>query len=184
MASRETINDLGCSSSEEDSNRTDLPGTEGPGVEKTSPVVRRHHPFSVEALMSGKKTDTRGGESVCSTPKGGAVVVSTTGLNSLYLCRETCSPPVGSQMSLTNTPSSPVKSEASESEDCGAWVSASGFSTQPRKFPIYRVTHTDIFTVGMRSLSVDHKINIMLQLEPQTLRLTDRTVHRLQDATI
>ncbi|XP_072231438.1 homeobox protein MSH-D [Leuresthes tenuis] len=131
MASRETINDLGCSSSEEDSNRTDLPGTEGPGEEKTSPVVRRHHPFSVEALMSGKKTDTRGGESVCST-KGGAVVVSTTGLNSLYLCRETCSPPVPSQMSLTNTPSSPVKSEASESEDCGAWVTAGGFSTQPR----------------------------------------------------
>ncbi|XP_029304071.1 homeobox protein MSH-D [Cottoperca gobio] len=126
MASQETFNDLGCSSSEEDSNRAER--TE----EKTSPVVRRHHPFSVEALMSGKKTDGRGGESIRCKPEGGSVAVSPTGLNSLYLYRETCSPPGGSRKSIMAVPSSPVKSEASESEDCTPWVTNSAFSSQPR----------------------------------------------------
>ncbi|KAK9536727.1 hypothetical protein VZT92_006490 [Zoarces viviparus] len=132
MASRETSNDLGCSSSEEDSNRADLTGSAA--EEKTSPVVRRHHhPFSVEALMSGRKTtDARGGESIRRKLEGATVSVSPTGLNSLYLYRETCSPPGGSQKSLTAVPLSPVKSEASESEDCAPWVTSSAFSTQPR----------------------------------------------------
>ncbi len=129
MASLETFNDLGCSSSEEDSNRADL--AERTAGEKTSAAVRRHHPFSVEALMSGRKTD---GESTCCKPEGGSVAVSPLALNSLYLCRETCSLPGGSRKSLTAAPSSPVKSEASEPEDCAPWITSSTFSTQPRKF--------------------------------------------------
>ncbi|XP_063343256.1 homeobox protein MSH-D [Pelmatolapia mariae] len=130
MASKESFNDLGCSSSEEDSSRADL--TEESGEEKASPVVRRHHPFSVEALMSGRKTHSRSGESACFTPKESSVALSPTGLNSLYVSRETCTPPGGSQKSLTAAPSSPVKSETSESEDCAPWVTTSAFSTQPR----------------------------------------------------
>lgn len=131
MTTQETFKDFGCSSSEEDSNRADL--ADAPGEEKTSPVVRRHHPFSVEALMSGRKTHGRGGESTCGTPEGESVVVSPSGLNSLYMCRETCSPPGGSRKRLMASPSSPVKSETSESEDCAPWVTNSAFSTQPRK---------------------------------------------------
>ncbi|XP_059206919.1 homeobox protein MSH-D [Centropristis striata] len=130
MASQETINELGCSSSEEDSNRADL--AERTAEEKTSPVVRRHHPFSVEALMSGRKTDV---ESIRCKPEGGSVAVTATGLNSLYLYRGTCSPPAGSRNTLTAVPSSPVKSEASESEDCAPcapWVTSSAFPTQQR----------------------------------------------------
>lgn len=131
MASQDTFNDFGCSSSEEDSNRADL--SEGTAEEKTSSVeVRRRHPFSVEALMSGKKTDGRGGESTCCKPEGGSVAVSPVGLNSLYLCRDTCSLSGGNHKSLTTAPSSPVKSEASESEDCAPWVTNSAFSQQPR----------------------------------------------------
>ncbi|XP_051258098.1 homeobox protein MSH-D [Dicentrarchus labrax] len=131
MASQETFNDLGCTSSEEDSNRADL--AKRTAEKKTSPVaVRRHHPFSVEALMSVRKTDGRGGESTCCKPEGGSVAVSPVALNSLYLCRETCSLPGGSRKSLTTAPSSPVKSEASESEDGAPWVTNSAFTTQPR----------------------------------------------------
>ncbi|XP_074467384.1 homeobox protein MSH-D [Sebastes fasciatus] len=129
MASQETFNDLESSSSEEDNgNRNaDLTAEE---EEKASPVVvvrRHHHPFSVEALMSGRKTES----SVRCKPEGGSVAVSVspTGLNSLYLYRETCSPPGGSRTAL---PSSPVKSEASESEDCAPWVSNSAFNAQTR----------------------------------------------------
>uniref|UniRef100_A0A3Q3K2G2 Homeobox domain-containing protein n=1 Tax=Monopterus albus TaxID=43700 RepID=A0A3Q3K2G2_MONAL len=130
MASQEPFNDLRCSSPEEDSNRTDL--TERTAEEKTSPVVRRCHPFSVEALMSERKMDSRGGESTRCKLEGGSVAVSSTGLNALYQCREACSPPGRSRRSLTVVPSSPVKSEASEPEDCAPWVSNSTFSTQPR----------------------------------------------------
>ncbi|XP_060942489.1 homeobox protein MSH-D [Limanda limanda] len=101
MASQETFNDLECNSSEE---------------EKTSPAVRRHHPFSVEALMSGRTTH-------------GSVPVSPAEVHSLYRCREPCSPPEGNRESFT---SSPVKSEASESEDCAPWITSSAFPTQPR----------------------------------------------------
>ncbi|XP_071385739.1 homeobox protein MSH-D-like [Centroberyx affinis] len=127
MASHGTCKDLGCSSSEEDSNRAD--SAEGTMEEKRSPVTRRHHPFSVEALMSGRKTESHGGEFTCGKP----VVMSPTGLCSPYLCRETCSPPGGSRNHLPAVPSSPVKSEASESEDCAPWITSSAFSTQPRQ---------------------------------------------------
>ncbi|XP_047462197.1 homeobox protein MSH-D [Mugil cephalus] len=131
MASRDTFNDLGCSSSEEESSRADAP--EGSGEEKTSPVVRRRHPFSVEALMSGMKTESRGGDADCCSAKGSSVPVSPSGFSSLFLCRETCSLPGGSRKSLAAAPTSPVKSEASESEDCAPWVTGTGaFSTQPR----------------------------------------------------
>ncbi|XP_029375484.1 homeobox protein MSH-D [Echeneis naucrates] len=130
MASRETFfSDLGCNSSEEDSNRAAL--AKGPGEEKTSPAARRHHhPFSVEALISGRKTD---GESTCSEAEGGPAVASPVGLNSLFLCRGTCaSPGGGSRKGFPAAPSSPVKSEASESDDCAAWVTNSAFGAQPR----------------------------------------------------
>ncbi|XP_036976130.1 homeobox protein MSH-D [Acanthopagrus latus] len=127
MASHETFNDLGCSSSEEDSNRADMAEGTAEQEKKTSPAAaRRRHPFSVEALMSGRKTD---GESTGFKPEAS---VSPLGLNSLYLCREACSLPGGSRKSLTAAPSSPVKSEASESEECAPWVTSSAFSTQPR----------------------------------------------------
>ncbi len=136
MAAQETLNDFGCSSSEEDSNRADL--AEGTAEEKTSPAaVRRRHPFSVEALMSGRKTDSCGGDSTCFKPERSSVSVSPIDLNSIYLCRDTCSLPGGSRKGLTAAPSSPVKSEASESEDCAPWVTNSAFSTQPRKFPLH-----------------------------------------------
>lgn len=132
MASRETFNDSESNSPEEDGNRVAL--AEGAAKEQTSPAVRRHHPFSVEALMSGRKTDGRsGGESTCCKPEGASVAVRPTGLNSLYLCRETCSPPGGSRKSSTAAPSSPIKSEASECEDCAPWGPNSAFSTHPRK---------------------------------------------------
>lgn len=138
MASQETFNDLGSSSSEDDGSRADL--TERSGEEKSSPVaVRRHHPFSVEALMSGRKTDSRHGEG-----KGRPVAaVCPAGLGSLYLCRETCSPPGGSGQMGMSAPSSPVKSEASESEECAPWVTSSAFSTQPRKFLSHTKHGTD-----------------------------------------
>ncbi|CAB1454262.1 unnamed protein product [Pleuronectes platessa] len=125
MASQGTFNDLECNSSEEDSNRA--ASVEGRREEKTSPAVRRHHPFSVEALMSGRTTHGRGGK-----PEGGSVAVSPAALHSLYLCREPCSPPEGNRKSFTAEPPSPVKSEASESEDCAPWVTSSAFPTQPR----------------------------------------------------
>uniref|UniRef100_A0A3Q3FIB7 Muscle segment homeobox 2b n=2 Tax=Kryptolebias marmoratus TaxID=37003 RepID=A0A3Q3FIB7_KRYMA len=122
MASRGTFNDPGCSSSEEDGNRADLL----PEEERKPPAARRHHPFSVEALMSGRTTDSRGGES--------ARCRNASGLNPPCLCRETRSPPGESRGGCTAAaPSSPVKSEVSESEDCSAsWAAASTFSSQTR----------------------------------------------------
>ncbi|XP_024122558.1 homeobox protein MSH-D [Oryzias melastigma] len=125
MASHESLNELGSSSSEEDGNRTDM--FDGSGEEKPFPAVRLHHPFSVEALMAVRKTDSR--RATCLKPKEELMPAC---LNSLYLCREESSPPGGSQRGLTEEPSSPVKSEASESEECASWVRASPFSTQLR----------------------------------------------------
>ncbi|XP_035482835.2 homeobox protein MSH-D [Scophthalmus maximus] len=140
MASRGTMNDSECNSSEEDSNRA--ASVEGTREDKSSPVVRRRHPFSVEALMSGRTTTSAatttedgrrgGGQSTCGKPQGRTVAVSPAGLDSLYLRREPRSPPEGSRQCVTAAPSSPVKSEASESEDCAPWVTSSAFSPQPR----------------------------------------------------
>lgn len=115
MCSRETFPDLDCSSSEEEINRA--------APVKTSPGTRRHHPFSVEALMSGRKAD---GEA----PSTGSVKVSPAGWNSF--CRQIRGAPGGSRKSPESSPSSPIKSEASESEDCAPWVNTA-FSTHTRK---------------------------------------------------
>ncbi|KAM8899582.1 homeobox protein MSH-D [Spinachia spinachia] len=134
MASRETSNDTGCSSSEEDGNRAD--STERASQEKSAAAaaaaaLRRHHPFSVEALMSGRKTDGRRAECIRHKLEGDPVAVSPRGRSSLCLYRETCSPPGGSQKRSAAVPSSPVKSEASESDDCAPWVNGGAFSTHP-----------------------------------------------------
>lgn len=129
MTSRGTFNDAGCSSSEEDSNRGDT--EERTAEQKTrDPATCRRHPFSVEALMSGWKTEDRRRESTDCKP--GSVAMSALGLNSLYLCRETYNLPGGSR--TNSAPSSPVKSEVLESEDCAAWVTHSAFSAQARTF--------------------------------------------------
>ncbi|KAI3373232.1 hypothetical protein L3Q82_006541 [Scortum barcoo] len=130
MASRETLNpDLGSSSSDEDSNRADpaeRTAEEEEEEKRSSPAARRHHPFSVEALMAGRKTD---GEPACCKAEAGSVAVSPVAFNSLYLCRETRGLPGGSAKSLT--PSSPVKSEASEPEECAPWITGGTFPSQP-----------------------------------------------------
>lgn len=130
MTSRETFSDLGCSSSEEDGNRPDVDGRTA--EHKAPPAeVRRRHPFSVEALMAGRKTDGRGSDPPHCKAEGGSLAVSPLGVN--YLCRERCTLPGGSTKNLPAA--SPVKSEVSEPEDCApAWVSKSTFSSQPRKF--------------------------------------------------
>lgn len=126
MASRGTFTDPGCSSSEEDSNRADLLSEE---EERKPAAVRRHHPFSVEALMSGRKTD---GESACC--RTSRSLAAASGLNALCLRRETRSPAGDSRSGVTAAPPSPVKSEVSE--DCAAsWAATNSFSPQPRTFP-------------------------------------------------
>ncbi|XP_028323433.1 homeobox protein MSH-D [Gouania willdenowi] len=125
IASQETFN----SSSEEDSHRADSPEVSREESSSPAVVVRLHHPFSVEALMSGgRKTDSRSGKSSSVSKAVGEQSVG--GLGSLYLCRETCSPPGGSRR-FAAAPSSPVKSEASETEECGAWVTGA-FTAQTR----------------------------------------------------
>lgn len=132
MSSNETFKDLGNSSSEEDSARSDL--TDGAAEEeKSSAAVLRHHPFSVDAIMSGRVASSRSGEHTWCKE------LPRTPLNPLYLCRET----EGSRKSLTSSPTSPVKSEASESEECAPWVTNSAFPTQPRKF-----SHQNIFNTS------------------------------------
>lgn len=131
MASHGTCKDLGSSSSEEDCNRADA--AEVAAEETRSPVTR--HPFSVEALMSRGKTDSHSGDLTRAKSESGSVMMHPAGLGSPYLCRETCSPPGGSRQHLTGVPSSPspVKSDASELEDCAPWVPSRGLSIQPRK---------------------------------------------------
>ncbi|XP_014892267.1 homeobox protein MSH-D [Poecilia latipinna] len=129
MTSQHTAKDLDhCS--EEANNRSVSPEVQS--EEKTSPILRPHHPFSVEALMSGRKTEHRTEAYTCCKTAGATVSAPAAGLKSLYLCRDTCSPPGEGRNSFAAVPSSPVKSEVSESEECSHWVSASAFSTQPR----------------------------------------------------
>ncbi|XP_038148024.1 homeobox protein MSH-D [Cyprinodon tularosa] len=94
--------------------------------EEKTPLLRRHHPFSVEALISGRETEKRTEQSTCCK----AALMLPAGLNSLYLPRETHSPPGEARRSFAALPASPVKSE--ESEECPHWVTASAFSRHPR----------------------------------------------------
>lgn len=121
MSSHETFKDLGSgSSSEEDgSTRSDAAEEE----KATSPAPLRHHPFSVEAIMSGRVASSRSAEPTCRTD------VPRTPLNPLYLCRES----EASRKTLNpSSPTSPVKSEASEPEECAPWVNTGAFPTQQR----------------------------------------------------
>ncbi|XP_030010979.1 homeobox protein MSH-D isoform X1 [Sphaeramia orbicularis] len=147
MSTLEASKESGNSSSEEDGPRTDV--TESPVEEeeedrqkkkKKDPAtvgLLRHHPFSVEAIMSGR-TPSRGGHShgesptttTCCRAEGGPAVLPRTAFNSVYLCRDTSTDP--GHKGLTASPSSPVKSETSESEECVTWVSNGAFPTQPR----------------------------------------------------
>lgn len=127
MSSHETYKDLGSgSSSEEDcSARSDV--TDGAAEEEkekekaaTSPAaLRHHHPFSVEAIMSGRVVSSGRKELPPRTP-----------LNPLYLCRE--SEASRKSLNTSSSPTSPVKSEASEPEECAPWVTSGAFPTQPR----------------------------------------------------
>lgn len=128
MSSHEIYKDLGSgSSSEEDSSArsdvTDGTGTAGAAAAEeekkatSSPAALRHHPFSVEAIMSGRVASSR------------KELPPRTPLNPLYLCRES----EASRKSLNApSPTSPVKSEASESEECAPWVTSGAFPSQPR----------------------------------------------------
>uniref|UniRef100_A0A3P8WEZ4 Muscle segment homeobox 2b n=1 Tax=Cynoglossus semilaevis TaxID=244447 RepID=A0A3P8WEZ4_CYNSE len=58
--------------------------------------------------------------------------VASSGLNSEYLCRESSSSPGGCRKSSPPAPLSPVKSEASETEECAPWATNSVFPTQSR----------------------------------------------------
>lgn len=111
------------SSSEEDSR---------PELERTmdgrkTQVTRHHHPFSVEAIMSGRKIHSE----FTSKPDNVSVVPFSKTQNSPYLCRESYSPPAGIRKHFI--PPSPVKSESSEPEDCAPWVMSPRFSAQTRK---------------------------------------------------
>lgn len=125
-SSRETLSDLGgSSSSEEEGHRPPLERKSAPLAE-----VRRRHPFSVEALMAGGKTGSQSGH--CE-PERASLPVHPLALN--YLCRERRTLPGASRKSVL---ASPVKTEVSEvvsgSEDCAPWLSKSAFSTEPREF--------------------------------------------------
>lgn len=110
------------SSSEEDSARSDLTDSGTAEEEKrSSPAALRHHPFSVEAIMSGRVMSSRTGEPPCRKE-----VLTRTPLNPLYLCRGE------SEASGKSLPSSSPTSPASESEECAPWVNNSAFPTQPR----------------------------------------------------
>ncbi|XP_049599701.1 homeobox protein MSH-D [Syngnathus scovelli] len=97
---RESTKDFGGSSSEE---------------ERKSSPPRHRHPFSVEAIMSGRTTsESRGGEPTrCKTEPGSGS--SPAGLGSVYRCGGDAA--VQARKSYPGAPSSPVKSETSEPED-------------------------------------------------------------------
>ncbi|KAI1903029.1 hypothetical protein AGOR_G00022960 [Albula goreensis] len=82
-------------------------------------------PFSVEFLMSDRKTDSE------FTRKAADSLLGTSRTrNYAYSPRDSNSPEGFPQHFV---PTSPVKSEASELEESAPWVTSSGFSTQPRQ---------------------------------------------------
>lgn len=129
---RETVSDMGGSSSSEEE------GHQQP-MELKSPlaaVVRRQHPFSVEALMASEKTGSQFGRG---QPERASLPVLPLALN--YLCRERRIFPGASRKSVSAA--SPVKSEVSEvvssSEEGAPWMSKSVFSSQPRESQHIRI---------------------------------------------
>ncbi|XP_010869438.2 homeobox protein MSH-D [Esox lucius] len=110
------------SSSEEDSR----PEPERTMDERKTQATAHHHPFSVEAIMSGKKMRSE----FARKPDDVSVVTFSNAENS-YLCRETYSPAEGIRKHFI--PPSPVKSESSEPDDCAPWVVSPRFSVQTRQ---------------------------------------------------
>ncbi|CAL8365485.1 unnamed protein product [Lota lota] len=97
--------------------------------------VLSHHPFSVEAIMSGSKTRqsphrcagfTSGKQVDGSSPTD---MVQTGQSSSYSLCREYYSPAEVNRKHLVSVPTSPVKSETSESDDCAPWIINGTFSS-------------------------------------------------------
>ncbi|XP_023698161.1 homeobox protein MSH-A isoform X2 [Paramormyrops kingsleyae] len=82
-------------------------------------------PFSVEALMSDRKAQSEFAEK-----SDGALLGIPRSQGSLPMSRDSYSP---EGFSKHFVPTSPVKSEASEHEDCAPWVTNSGFSPPPRQ---------------------------------------------------
>ncbi|XP_006631892.1 homeobox protein MSH-D [Lepisosteus oculatus] len=82
-------------------------------------------PFSVEALMADRKTHSE------FPPKSEDTVLGTPRThNSLSIPRDTYSP---EEFPKHFVPTSPVKSETSEQEECAPWVTSSRFSPPPRQ---------------------------------------------------
>lgn len=112
MTTQESAKDLGCSSSEEETKSSSSP----PGA------PRHRHPFSVEAIMSGRTTwASRVGEPGRCEMEAGS---PPAGFSSVYKCGDAATQ---ARKSSPAAPMSPVKSEASEAED---WL----LSSQPREF--------------------------------------------------
>ncbi|XP_041742517.1 homeobox protein MSX-2-like [Coregonus clupeaformis] len=111
------------SSSEEDSR----PERERTMDDRKTQVTKHHHPFSVEAIMSGRNTHSE----FTSKSDNVSVVTFSKTQNSPFLCRETYSPPEGIRKHFV--PPSPVKSESSEPDDCAPWVTSPRFSAQTRQ---------------------------------------------------
>ncbi|CAL8399191.1 unnamed protein product [Boreogadus saida] len=113
---------------------TRLDSTERTMGESKSPVLSRH-PFSVEALMSGSRT--RRSPPHCVGLTGGkhgdgpspTDLVHTGRSSSYSLCGEHYGPAEGNPKHFVSVPTSPVKSETSESDDCAPWIINGTFSS-------------------------------------------------------
>ncbi|XP_062309796.1 homeobox protein MSX-2-like [Osmerus eperlanus] len=120
MYSRASVRDF--SSSDEDSQD---PEAAERTTENSKTPVTSHHPFSVEALMSGRKTHCE------FRPDHVSVVTFSKARESSNLFRDTYSPP--ESLGKRFTPPSPVKSESSEADDCTSWLANPTFPTQTRQ---------------------------------------------------
>ncbi|XP_061659407.1 homeobox protein MSH-D [Syngnathoides biaculeatus] len=111
MTTRESDNDAGDSPAEEERKSSSPAG-----------APRHRHPFSVEAIMSGRTTASRreGKPAGCEAEAGSVAVVSPT-FGSISVCGDAATQ---SRNNYPGASSSPVKSESSESED---WM----LSSQP-----------------------------------------------------